>query len=539
MKFNRYVAPPTTLLKDYGACDSVNGASLRALIESEAFSAASEFSAVIGRADDGSPQFFDLKNHPHMIIGGQTGTGKTTLLNAIIVSLAYKCSPDKLRFILIDPKFFEFDVFNGLPHRMTDNHISSYDSANGALKWMVAETERRCELFCKCKCAKIDDYNALEEVISGAEKLLPHIVVIIDEYADLATSALHKPIEDSLRRVLQKSRAAGMHIIMTTQRPSSDVLSGVIKCNILNRIAFKTTTVLDSRSILNCAGAEQLTCRGEMLCSFIETTDMSRLQCAYVGNEEIKNVVEFLREHNTVERDESLETALRSDGEYETIVENACMSDPLFASVLGYFVKNGIASVSSAQRRFAIGYARAARLVDSMEECGFISPSTGNSKPRKVLITKEWFNDYFSDECILDECVDCTLDADDEDDNRTAENLFDGDDEIIDAASDLNRPVFPHGAADGKKAPDNAVPQFADEESKTLFVDILRHIAEKGKASTAEVQYSFGLTYVKTLRLFELMEQYRYIGQRTGNGFGHDVLITAAQINELFGEQRS
>lgn len=526
MNNTRYAAPPATLLNDHGADGGATAVvSLKTLIESDAFSAAPAFTAAIGRADDGSTMLLNLKKQPHLLIGGQTGSGKTTLLNTIAVSLAYKNSPEDLKFILIDPKRVEFVALGGLPHCLTDSPICSPEEAAAAFKWAVDEMERRYELLCRCACPNIDEYNARDEVVSRSEKSLPRIVIMVDEFADLMTSSRRSDIEHSILSLAAKARAAGIHVILATQRPSSDVVSGTIKSVISERIAFKMSP-LYARIAFNCQGAEKLEYMGEMLCAFSYMPDAVKVKGAYVGMDEVERVVEFLKSDNLSERYESLESALQKCSDPDIPDEKPHIYDPIFESALEFFIKTGNASTTVLQRRFSIGYARAARLIDCMEELGYISPSTGNSKPRSVLITQEQFDKVYGKDSDIDECVDFS-DDDDDDDSFPPPKVMQFSDDIIDGTSKVK-------AADSGRAA--AVPQFADEQSRALFVSVLKHVAEKGNASTAEVQYSFGLSYVKTLRLFELMEKHGYIGQGAESGFDHEVRITAAQIKELFGE---
>lgn len=529
MNNTRYDAPPTTLLSDHGANGGATAdVSLRSVIESDAFSVAPAFTAAIGRADDGSTMLLNLKKQPHLLIGGQTGSGKTTLLNTIAVSLAYKNSPDDLKFILIDPKRVEFVALGGLPHCLTDKPVYTPEEAAAVFKWAVGEMERRYELLSKCMCPNIDEYNARDEVASLSEKPLPHIVIMVDEYADLAAPSRYNAaaMEHSIISLAAKARAAGIHVILATQRPSAEVITGSIKCNLTERIGFKMSS-LCSHLAFNCPGAENLEHQGEMLCAFSYMPDAVKVKGAYVGMDEVERVVEFLKSNYLSERYESLESALQKCNEPELPNDKPHIYDPIFESALEFFIKTGNASTTVLQRRFSIGYARAARLIDCMEELGYISPSTGNSKPRSVLITQEQFDKVYGKDSDIDECVDFS-DDDDDDDSFPPPKVMQFSDDIIDGRKTGNAADSGHVAA--------TVPQFADEQSRALFVSVLKHVAEKGNASTAEVQYSFGLSYVKTLRLFELMEKHGYIGQGAESGFDHEVRITAAQIKELFGE---
>lgn len=548
---NDYVVPPIALLDDYEeAAADIRAASLKRLIESEEFQAAPKLTAVVGCDADGAPQLVNLHKHTHFIIGGQTGTGKTTLLHSIILSLAYKCGPNDVRFVFADPKMMDFRVYKNLPHRLTDESVIRPESASIAFGWACEQMEKRYELLMSCGSANIDDYNARTEVVSGLEKKLPHIVIIVDEFADYAVSSERELIENRVVILAAKARAAGIHLILATQRPSSDVLKGSIKCNVAERIAFKTPTVYESRLILEFTGAEKLSYNGDALYSNYDIINPVRLKSAFVGIDEVKRVVEFLSVHNRADCDAALDNALRSnaDCEYTDDVDDPSRCDPLFVSLLKFFVDGGTVNFSAAQRKFSIGYARVARILDVMEQCGFISSAAGNGKPREVLISRAEFEERFlrNSECTIDEVIDFDSnddcdETDDIDDADYVDDYFDkfvfalDDDDIIDETDKIDGALraLPNAENDEARI---GVPEFADDESRKLFVAVLKYVAEKGVASTADVQYKFGLPYVRTMRIFEFMVKYGYIGKREGNSFSHSVNVTVAQVKELFGE---
>ena len=318
------------------------------------------------------------------------------MLNAIIISILYKSSPDDVRLILIDPKCVEFALYNDLPHLLMPSVITEVEMAVNALNWAVNEMEQRFSKLKEMRCRNIDEYNSSAEVLSGEVKKMPYILIMIDELNDLMSSN-KKEIEEKIMRLAQKSRAAGIHLIIATQRPSVDVITGTIKANFPSRISFALTSFNDSKTILDMSGAENLLGNGDMLYKPSDANFPRRIQGCYVSREEVESVVEYVKEHNEQDYDEEIEKKLKkqqTSGDYEGMINGDRNWDPLLPQVLKMFIQNGHASISAAQRRFVIGFPRAARITDQLTEMGYLSPQEG-SKPRTVYITMEEFFEKF------------------------------------------------------------------------------------------------------------------------------------------------
>ena len=350
----------------------------------------------LGKDIAGNIRLCNLAKMPHLLVAGATNSGKSVCLNGILISLIYKTSPEDLRFILIDPKRVEFSMYNGLPHLMLPNVITEADKAINAFNWAINEMERRFGLFQETRARNLEEYNNLPEVISGEKKKLPMIIIMVDELADLIMCN-KKEIEEKIMRLAQKARAAGIHLILATQRPSVDVITGTIKANFPSRIAFSVTSFQDSRTILDQGGAENLLGRGDMLYAPVDAAEPSRIQGAYVSGEEVYKVVEFVKDNNPGDFDEEVESKIltvhKTGGGAEGDDDGAGY-DPLLPQALKMFIQNGQASISVIQRRFLVGYPRAARIVDQMEKANYISPQDG-SKPRSVYLTMEQFEQIF------------------------------------------------------------------------------------------------------------------------------------------------
>ncbi|MCQ6278401.1 DNA translocase FtsK [Bacillus sp. EB600] len=348
------------------------------IIQSKVFlESSSPLTAVLGLDISGKPIVTDLKKMPHGLIAGATGSGKSVCINTFLISLLYKASPEDLKLMLIDPKMVELAPYNRIPH-LVSPVITDVKAATAALKWAVDEMERRYELFAHTGVRDINKFNELAMQYKRYSDKLPYIVIIIDELADLMMMS-PADVEEAICRIAQKARACGIHLIIATQRPSVDVITGLIKANIPTRIAFSVSSQVDSRTIIDIGGAEKLLGRGDML--FLENGSSKpvRLQGTFVSDEEIDLVVAHVREQRDpdylFEQDELLKKAHIAEEE-----------DELFYEACEFVVDQGSASTSSLQRRFKIGYNRAARLMEMMEQQGYISSSKG-SKPRDVLIT--------------------------------------------------------------------------------------------------------------------------------------------------------
>jgi S-DNA-T family DNA segregation ATPase FtsK/SpoIIIE len=353
---------------------------LRDVLMSPEFKKATEpLSVVVGRDVAGGAYTADIGAMPHLLIAGSTGSGKSVCVNVLILSLLFRNSPDDLRFILVDPKRVELSVYNGIPHLLTPV-ITEVDKTVNALKWAVAEMDRRYQMLSEAKKKSLATYN------EGAEDPLPHIVIIIDELADLMAVSANE-VEGAIIRLAQMARAVGIHLVLATQRPSVNVITGLIKANITTRIAFNVASSIDSRTILDHAGAEKLLGKGDMLYITANLSKPKRLQGAYVGEKEIGRIVKFLKanageaEYNegVVEKQKGGSRAGGSGGGDDGD------DDELIGEAKQIVFRAGKASASLLQRRLRIGYARAARLLDIMEDQGFIGPADG-ARPREVLV---------------------------------------------------------------------------------------------------------------------------------------------------------
>ncbi|WP_410489389.1 DNA translocase FtsK [Bacillus sp. DTU_2020_1000418_1_SI_GHA_SEK_038] len=345
----------------------------------EFHNSSSPLTAVLGLDIAGNPIVTDLRKMPHGLIAGATGSGKSVCINTILVSLLYKATPDELKLILIDPKMVELAPYNRIPH-LVSPVITDVKAATAALKWAVDEMERRYELFAHTGVRDISRFNELAEEHKRYSDKLPYMVIIIDELADLMMMS-PADVEEAICRIAQKARACGIHLIIATQRPSVDVITGLIKANVPTRIAFSVSSQIDSRTIIDISGAEKLLGRGDML--FLENGSSKpvRLQGTYVSDQEIDDVVAHVRRERDPEYLFEQEELLKK----AQVIEE---EDELFYEACEFVIDQGAASTSSLQRRFKVGYNRAARLIDMMEKQGFISETRG-SKPREVLITAE------------------------------------------------------------------------------------------------------------------------------------------------------
>lgn len=330
----------------------------------------------LGKDVAGKSWVADLGKMPHLLVAGATGSGKTVCLNSIVVSLLYQNSPADLKFILIDPKRVELPVYNGIPHLFTPV-ITEVGKTVNSLKWAITEMDRRFELLSKEGARDIDSYNR------KTEEKMPYIVIIIDELADLMVAA-GSEVEACIIRLAQMARAVGIHLVVATQRPSVDIITGLIKANITSRIAFAVASQTDSRTILDAAGAEKLLGRGDMLFISAELSKPKRLQGALVTDEEIKKVVDFVKSNSEEPDYDETITERRFGGAFYAGAPSSD-DDPLLPEAKDVIIRAGKASASLLQRRLKVGYARAARLLDLLEEQGIIGPSDG-AKPREILV---------------------------------------------------------------------------------------------------------------------------------------------------------
>ncbi|MDD5145543.1 MAG: DNA translocase FtsK [Candidatus Pacebacteria bacterium] len=366
---------------------------LRDLVANPIFQQSSSIlNLVLGRDVSGSPVYADISRMPHLLIGGSTGTGKTIFLNSLILSLIYRNSPEMLNFILIDPKRVEFPVYNDLPHLLAPVILDASRAVN-ALKWLISEMERRFDVLSAAKARDILSYN---QQIAEKSEVLPYIVVIIDELADLM-AARGRDMEAGIVRLAQMARAVGIHLVVATQRPSVEVITGLIKANITSRVTFQVASQVDSRTVLDAAGAEKLLGAGDLLFISAEIGKPKRIQGAYVSDKEVKRVVNYIKSKNIKPEykigEEVLENQLREDLEKsldmpESEFDGSYGDDPLYEEAQRVVTEARKASASLLQRRLRIGYARAARLIDMLEEKGVVGPGEG-AKPREVFVAAE------------------------------------------------------------------------------------------------------------------------------------------------------
>ena len=364
----------------------LEGIRLREVLEKPAFATAkSKLTVGLGVDIAGQGIFADLAKMPHLLVAGATGSGKSVCINTLITSILFKARPDEVKFILIDPKMVELSNYNGIPHLMVPV-VTDAKKAASVLNWSVQEMEKRYAKFAETGVRDMERFNAAKP-----EEKMPAIVIIIDELADLMMVAPHD-VEDAICRLAQKARAAGIHLVLATQRPSVDVITGIIKANIPSRISFAVSSQIDSRTILDMSGAEKLLGKGDMLFYPVGSAKPQRVQGAFVSDEEVERLLDFIRgqgqqmEENQEIIEYTENAAMEADdGKKDAAKEKI---DELLGDAIELVMSSGQASTSSIQRRFRIGYTRAARLIDTMEEMKIIGPSLG-SKPREILVSSE------------------------------------------------------------------------------------------------------------------------------------------------------
>jgi S-DNA-T family DNA segregation ATPase FtsK/SpoIIIE len=332
----------------------------------------------IGKDIAGQNIISDISGMPHLLIAGATGSGKSVCVNSLILSVLFKLTPDELKMILIDPKVVELNIYNGIPHLLVPV-VTDVNKAAQALNWAVQEMSNRYDLFAKKNVRDIDSYNNKEK-----DDKLPKILIVIDELADLM-AASPKEVEDSITRLAQLARAAGIHLVIATQRPSVDVITGTIKANIPTRIAFSVSSYVDSRTILDTSGAEKLLGKGDMLYSPVGYSKFIRVQGSFVSDDDVKKVIDFLKETNSVRKEKEEESLVEIDLEKEPISEKY---DDYIKEAVEVILSEGQASVSLMQRKLSVGYARAARIIDQLEDLGIVEGHVG-SKARNIIMNEE------------------------------------------------------------------------------------------------------------------------------------------------------
>ena len=372
--------------------------SLREIVDSPEYkNSKSKLTVALGRDIQGVATCADLAKMPHLLVAGTTGSGKSVCLNAMIVSLLYNATPDEVKLIMIDPKKVEFTVYRSIPHLLVPV-VSNPRKAAGALSWAVAEMDKRYALFAEKGVRNLQGYNTY--ALSENLPKMPQIVIIIDELSDLMMAASNE-VEDSICRLAQKARAAGMHLIVATQRPSVDVITGLIKANIPSRIAFAVKSQIDSRTIIDTQGAEKLLGNGDMLYCPVGLSKPVRVQGSYLSDEEIERVISHVTSQGEVKYDESVIEEIERNATKDDKKKSADIAidstgqgedgDEMIPKAIEVVIEQGMASTTLLQRKLKLGYARAARIIDELSEKGIVGPYEG-SKPRKVLITKEqWY----------------------------------------------------------------------------------------------------------------------------------------------------
>ena len=373
----------------------VTNVSLREVIDSDAFnSSKSKSTFAVGKDIGGNCIIGNIAKMPHMLIAGTTGSGKSVCMNSIIISLLYKASPEDVKLIMVDPKMVELSIYNSIPHLLIPV-VTDPKKAAGSLQWAVTEMLRRYKIMSDAGVRELESYNSIITIENEDGEKLPQVVVIIDELADLMLVAA-KEVEDSICRIAQMGRAAGIHLVIATQRPSADVITGLMKANIPSRIAFSVASAMESRIILDTQGAEKLVGKGDMLFAPIGIGKPQRVQGCFVTDAEVEAVANYVKEHYLAHYDQQVmdeiekkaaQTGKKAAAEVEPNDEELD-GDEMLPAAVDVILETGQASVSMLQRRLKLGYARAARIVDEMEEKGIVGPFQG-SKPREILITKE------------------------------------------------------------------------------------------------------------------------------------------------------
>ena len=376
---------------------AVTTVSLREVIDSVPFTKAKSSSSIaLGKSIDGNCVVGDIAKMPHLLIAGTTGSGKSVCMNSIIISLLYKAGPEDVKLIMVDPKMVELGIYNSIPHLLIPV-VTDPKKAAGSLQWAVTEMLRRYKMMSDLGVRDLESYNSIITSEENGTKL-PKIVIIIDELADLMMVAA-KEVEDSICRIAQMGRAAGMHLIIATQRPSANVITGLMKANIPSRIAFSVASAMESRIILDTMGAEKLVGKGDMLYAPIGSGKPLRVQGCFVTDAEVESVAEYVKEHYLADYNQDVLNEIEKKAQQTGSKKPSSVSDPdpsedelegdeMLPAAVDVILETGQASVSMLQRRLKLGYARAARIVDEMEEKGIVGPFQG-SKPRAILITKE------------------------------------------------------------------------------------------------------------------------------------------------------
>ena len=373
----------------------VTTVTLREVLDSPEFKRSKSVSSfAVGKDIGGSCIVGNIAKLPHMLIAGTTGSGKSVCMNSIIISLLYKAGPENVKLIMVDPKMVELGIYNGIPQLLIPV-VTDPKKAAGALQWAVTEMLRRYRVMSDAGVRDLESYNGIVDSQEMDGQHLPQIVVIIDELADLMLVAA-KEVEEAVQRIAQMGRAAGIHLIIATQRPSADVITGVMKANIPSRIAFSVASAMESRIILDTQGAEKLVGKGDMLYAPLGQGKPKRVQGCFVTDAEVEAVAGYIKEHYAADYNDQIQAEIDRKAEQtgskpsgsDALQDSDQEHDEMLPAAVDVLLESGQASVSMLQRRLKLGYARAARIVDEMEEMGIVGPFQG-SKPREILITRE------------------------------------------------------------------------------------------------------------------------------------------------------
>ena len=378
--------------------DSVSAVYLRGLLETPEFKKhPSKLAVAMGRDINGTTVVMDIAKTPHLLIAGATGSGKSVCINTMISSILYKASPDEVKLVMVDPKVVELGMYNGIPHLLVPI-VTDPRKAAGALCWAVQEMEDRYKKSAEMGSRDLEGYNRKLLASEETATALPQIVIIIDELADLMMVAPGE-VQDYICRLAQKARAAGMHLVLATQRPSVDVITGLIKANIPSRISFAVSSAIDSRTILDSGGAEKLMGKGDMLMMLAGSSKLNRVQGAFVSDTDVENIVNFVKQQTDAEyNDDILKTIEVSSSSGGNNSEDAADHDDLFEEAAEIAFELGQVSASMLQRRLKVGYARAGRLIDILDKKKIISTYDGSNKPRTLQMTRQEYTEMLEQE---------------------------------------------------------------------------------------------------------------------------------------------
>lgn len=517
------------------------------LIDTDEFRSKKQKTTVcLGKDITGAPVFSDIESLPHLLIAGATGMGKSICVDALISSMLYKARPDELKFILIDPKRVEFSRYNGLPHLLVPV-ITDIKQAAGALSWALEEMNRRYDLFTKAQVSNITEYNNIVNAPNALGETLPRIAIIIDELADLMMEA-RRPVEDLLMKLAQRSRFAGIHLIISTQRPDVSVISGTVKANIPARISFRVASYIDSKTILDAPGAQMLLSMGDMLYKS-GSLKLTRIQGAYISDEEIKRIISFIKSQTQGESyNEDVMTYIlcaakkinnkcsddydSDDSHNSQSKSHSFLDDPEFLNAVDIALSQGQISTAILQRKLSIGFGKAARFIDYMEGMGIVSPKNG-AKPRNVLITRDEWIERFSRAAIEDddedegesdiECNDIFDLLKEIDGEDTEDSTYDNSNTLKESAKRMlhimdesdqnsNRTHLSYETV----ASMIKIVAIGASIDINKFMEAINYAVRDGHCSTAMLQRKIGIGFAKAATFIDLMEEMGIVGKKNG-----------------------